>query len=662
MKKFYSLIILFGLSISSFAQQEKSTAENPIATPVKIMENDNVIVKKDIIGASTNRNPEDDVFTEDFANGLDGNNELSLPWTTAGPNAELWRHDFDGPTDGFSVDTGTDIPLESTTADNGFMLYAAAEYNEPIFDETGTYETLTGWIQSPSMDLSDLNSVLVDFEIYFRYCCFSPSPVHIGVSIDGGTTWTNFPAYNPGQYIEIAKAFSGTLMVTADISSAAANQSDVKIRFSYNDPAEDSYGFYFIGVDDIAVYENPFANNLAVLQVMNGDVDSLWEIKNTPLEQTAELYLGAVYGNYGSATQTGVEITWDILSGDNVVHSNMVELGEVPTTRLDADGFVVQNIDTAWVNSGYVTDALGDYTIRTTINAIEEEEMIDNSILEKSIKVTPDLMSHDDLDNIDIQIGPRDADDGEGFLFEEIGFGTRFFVFNPGSIAYGLQVIFGENTTVGMDVVLEFYEVPDLENGINVPGFENMPTEFPLDEAEYTITGDEFGMPVFIPFFEPVDLEVGKTYLAAVRQFEGDDELWVMGTDASDTDNSSYVRERAGDGDYTWFSRVTELAVRLGFSETTAINEAAKLDLKMVVAPNPANDYTNVSYELKEAKKVSYVLYDVNGRTIASEELGSQASGVHKLNINTSSYDTGVYYLIMTVGESIVSEKIVILK
>ena len=82
----------------------------------------------------------------------------------------------------------------------------------------------------------------------------------------------------------------------------------------------------------------------------------------------------------------------------------------------------------------------------------------------------------------------------------------------------------------------------------------------------------------------------------------------------------------------------------------------------MIVAPNPANDYTNVSYELKKAKKVSYKMYDVNGRTIASEELGSQASGVHKLNINTGSYDTGVYYLIMTVGKSTVTEKIVISK
>lgn len=662
MKQKYLLLILLVFSTSLFAQQKNSMVENPADFSQKAIDNGDIIVKKDIIGASANRNPEDAVFTEDFANGLDGNNELGLPWITGGPNADLWRHDFDGPLDQWSVETGTNIPLESTTASNGFMLYTPAEYNEPIFNETGTYETLTGWIESPSMDLSDLNSVLVDFEIYFRYCCFSPSVIHLGVSIDGGTTWSNFPAYNYGQYIEIAKVFSGTLNVTADISSVAANESDVKIRFSYNDPPQDSYGFYFLGVDDVAVYENPFANNLAVLQVMNGDVDNLWELKNYPLEQTSEILLGAVYGNYGSATQTGAEITWDIMSGNDVLHSSTVEIGEVPTTRLDADGFVVQNIDTAWINSGFTLETLGNYTIRTTITANEEEEFVDNALLEKELKVTLAIMSHDDLENIDIQIGPRDADEGEGFLFEEIGFGTRFFVFNPGSEAWGLEVVFGENTSDGMEIFIEFYEVPDLENDINVPGFENMPTEFPLTEAEYVLSGEDIGVPVFIPFFEPVELEVGKTYLAAVRQFEGDEELWVMGTDATDTDNSSYVRERAGSGDYFWFSRATELAVRLGFSETTAINEAAKHDLGLVVAPNPASDYTNVSYELKEAKKVSYKLYDVNGRTIFSEELGSQPNGVHKMSINTSSLDAGVYYLIMTVGDSTVSEKMVISK
>jgi hypothetical protein len=392
---------------------------------------------------------------------------------------------------------------------------------------------------------------------------------------------------------------------------------------------------------------------------MNGDVDTLWEFKNYPLEQSAEIYLGAVYGNYGSALQTGVTITWDIMSGANILHTSSIDLGDVPTTRMDPNGILVQNIDTTWINSGFAINSIGDYTIRTTINAIEEEEVIDNSILDRKIKVTTALMSHDDLDLIDTQIGPRAATDGVN-LYEEIGFGTRYFVFNPGSVAYGVQVIFGDSSTLNTEVYVEFYEVPDTVNGINVPEFDNMPTETSLTEGFYDITGEEFNTPVFIPFDESVELEVGKTYLASVRQFEGNEELWVKGTAATDTDNSSYVREKSGGGDYFWFSRATELSVRLGFSETTAINELAKIDLILVVAPNPANNYTVISYELKDSKKVSYTMYDVNGRTIARQELGSQTNGVHKFTVNTGDYESGVYYLILTVGESTVSEKIVV--
>lgn len=656
MKKFYVIASMFCIAGNAFAQQ-KSIQERPDG----VSEQSSISkVNHSPSLSSINKSPDDVVFTEDFANGFDGNNELGQPWIAAGPNADLWRHDFEGSQDGFSEATGTNIPLESTTADNGFMLFAAAEYNEPIFNETGSYETLSGWIESPSMDLSDLNSVLVDFEIYYRYCCFSPSPINIGVSIDGGASWINFRAYNYSQFIEIAKEFSGTLQVTADISSVAANQSDVMIRFSYNDPPEDSYGFYFVGVDDVSVYENPNANNLAVLQVMNGDVDSLWELKNYPLEQSAEIYLGAVYGNYGSELQTGVTVTWDIMSGEGVLSTTSVDLGDVPTTRFDENGTLVQNIDTAWVNSGYTINSIGDYTIRTTINSNEDEEVIENAVLNKTIKVTPDLMSHDDLDLIDTEIGPRHADVGDNFLFEEIGFGTRYFVYNPGSTAYGVQVIFGDSTTPGMEAYIEFYEVPDPVNGINVPEFDNMPTDVALTEAFYVINEEDFNVPVFIPFDDPIELEVGKTYLASVRQFEGDQELWVKGTDATDTDNSSYVREKSGSGDYFWFSRAAELSVRLGFSETTAINEIAKQDLNIAIAPNPATDYTVITYTLKENETVDYKVYDLNGRVIFSKNMGIQPSGNQHININTINYESGVYYLIMSVGESTVSEKIVI--
>ena len=657
MKKMYVLVSMLFFIGGVFAQQKSSDVENQ-SLPGKSTRSEIKIVNESHDGSISTRSLEDIILTEDFANGLDGNNELGLPWSVGGANGDLWLQDFDGPNGKFSTNTG---PLESETADNGFMIIDADFYNTGPDNETLS-EDVNGWMQTPELDLSSLGSVLVDYTNYFRYCCWGATPVFISVSTDGGTNWANFKPWSYGQFIEQANNGSGTLVVTTDISSAAANQSSVLIRFAYMASETDQasgYSHYYYGVDDVVIYENPNANNLSVLQVMNGDVANLWELKNTPLEQTAELLLGAVIGNYGSATQTGVVVKWEVMSGDNILHTSTVDIGDFATTRLDDTGSEVQNIDTAWVESGYTLPGLGIYTIRTTITANEEEEVPETSIREKVITVTIAVMSHDDLEDLDMQSGPREMDD-DSTVYQEVGYGTRYFVFNEGSMAYGVQVVFGSNSTLGAEAVIEFYEV-DENDGLNA-GSDNMPSDVPLTENEHIITAADTNVAIFIPFLDAIALEVGKTYFACVRQFEGDDEIWVRATANTDTDNSSYIRERGGSEPMVWFSRPDELAVRLGFSETTAINEVAKLDLKMVVAPNPANDFTNVSYELKEAKKVSYTLYDVNGRTIVSEELGSQASGVHKLNINTSSFDTGVYYLIMTVGESTVSEKIVISK
>ena len=454
-------------------------------------------------------------------------------------------------------------------------------------------------------------------------------------------------------------------MVTADISSVAANQSNVKIRFSYNDPPSDfpepNYGYYYLGVDDGAVYENPYANNLAVLQVMNGDVLNLYEFKNYPLEQSDNILVGAVYANYGSLLQTGVEITWDILSGVDIIHTSVESLGDVPTSREDATGTIVQNIDTAWFETGFTIEELGTYTIRATLTGNEEEEMPENAILEREITVTPDVMSHDDVNLLNGSLGPRDGDDGAGFLFEEVGFGTLFFVVNPGSQAYGVQAVFAELTTPGTLAAIEFYEVPDTDDGINSGG-DNMPSDVPLDENEFEVTEDIMGQSVFIPFLEPVDLEVGKIYMAVIRQFEGDEALYVQGTNDTDTDNSSFLREKGGGGDYVWFSRPIELAVRLGFSETVSINDISKLDIGLTVAPNPFDNFTNVSYSLEESEKVSFKMFDVQGRLVLENNFGNQSSGPHNIKIDGNDLESGIYYLNILVGNSNLTEVLVISK
>ena len=278
--------------------------------------------------------------------------------------------------------------------------------------------------------------------------------------------------------------------------------------------------------------------------------------------------------------------------------------------------------------------------------------------MDRRISVTTAVMSYDDLELLDVQNGPRDNDDEDGF--EEVGYGCYFFVEATGSSAYGLEVVFGDNTTPDSEVLVQFFEV-DPAVGINDDSNDN----FPLDElasAEYIIPASVLGESVYIPFDDVVDLDVDLLYFASVLQFEGVDEVWVMATENTDTDNSSYIRELSGDGNYVWFSRPDENAVRLSLNLSLNVEDIASVKESLTVSPNPFNESTMIEYTLDADKIVSYKLYDINGRLVEQEKLGNQASGNHSIKIDASSLDAGIYYFNLRVGDSAITEKLIITK
>ena len=84
-------------------------------------------------------------FSEDFANGLDGNNGFG-GWTIedTGGNSIWMVADGNSPAGEFSTNIGA---LASTTADNGWVIFDADAFNTPVADGV---EDTEGWIASPS--------------------------------------------------------------------------------------------------------------------------------------------------------------------------------------------------------------------------------------------------------------------------------------------------------------------------------------------------------------------------------------------------------------------------------------------------------------------------------------------------------------------------------
>jgi hypothetical protein len=200
----------------------------------------------------------------------------------------------------FSTNIGT---LNSTTADNGWMVFDCDYFNTPIADGVRKHRRMDHFTISRLFSFRFRD---ITWEQYFRYCCYPYAPIYLQVSNDGGANWTTFDAH--GTFIESANTASANALTTSvDISCVAANSADVQIRFSYLQAPEtgDAYSHYYWGIDDVTISENPVDNDLAAVQLTNGDVFGIWEYRVTPIEQAISeadggLLAGLLYRNSGN--------------------------------------------------------------------------------------------------------------------------------------------------------------------------------------------------------------------------------------------------------------------------------------------------------------------------------------------------------------------------
>lgn len=77
--------------------------------------------------------------------------------------------------------------------------------------------------------------------------------------------------------------------------------------------------------------------------------------------------------------------------------------------------------------------------------------------------------------------------------------------------------------------------------------------------------------------------------------------------------------------------------------------------------PNPANDFTNIRYNIKEQTNVSIEVFDLNGRVIlnSSEQF---SAGTHDIKISLKDISVGNYYYTIKTGDAQLTSKFVVAK
>ncbi len=68
------------------------------------------------------------------------------------------------------------------------------------------------------------------------------------------------------------------------------------------------------------------------------------------------------------------------------------------------------------------------------------------------------------------------------------------------------------------------------------------------------------------------------------------------------------------------------------------------------VYPNPATDFLNVSFELRENTGVTVELFDISGKKVFVENAGKSSAGTKHFTLNTANLRAGLYILNVRAG------------
>jgi hypothetical protein len=113
----------------------------------------------------------------------------------------------------------------------------------------------------------------------------------------------------------------------------------------------------------------------------------------------------------------------------------------------------------------------------------------------------------------------------------------------------------------------------------------------------------------------------------------------------------------ANDMDVLRFDEIVVVEKALGVSEFV---NGAKLFQN---SPNPTSANTTFTYELEKNAMISFNVFDVTGKVVASQSIGEQAAGIHNIVFSTENLAAGIYHYSLNVDNASTSAmKMVVIK
>ena len=535
--------------------------------------------------------------------------------------------------------------VASTSAANGYAMLDSDAYGG---DGNGDLES--SWMTTASpINLSGTTNIILNFETNYRQFdtqCFIVTSTNntdwpdLNVDFDASTNpnvyalWEDF-GNNDG--VE-----SNPTTVNVNISGSAGGQSQVWVRFHHTG----TWGYSWF-VDDASI-SNLQANDIVLNEAWASTFQNS-EYGRTPVAQLSDsLALGGEIYNFGSATQTGIELSIAIQNSAGATMASNVE--SFPSLEQDS---------TDLLQTAVAVDlAEGVYTLNATLTSDEDNEegqYFENNSYSREFAITKNLYSLDGIgvyDEEDLSItniGTGNTGTGEGNTLL-----VRYLILEETSIV-GLEVAISSQSNAGGQIFSFLLPESSL---LNEDGSLNQSADvysgrIAENEDGVTVTQNNIDNNlVYIPLPETT-LAPGFYYACA--------ELYTAGGDADALQvlDDETVWEPYGASlyftadDQTVYTNGTAVAIRMALGDYVNLDENENNTLFSVV-PNPSNGVFTVTTDKNDFYTLDVV--NVLGEVISSKTI----EGAINETIDISNFDAGIYLVKLTTSTAQNVQRVVI--
>lgn len=607
--------MILAIGTSSFAQSIGKTLPAEQAKTQKYALNPSVVGSQTMAGTRA----EGEMFWSD-----DFSNPANWTFTNTSNPPHGWTITTDLNAPPAATQTAPLRPVNFPTGSNGYAIC-----DSDAAGDGSTTNAILQWNGTP-IDCSNFPSVSMKFNAVTRNWS---STYEVLVSPDNGATWQTFAVL---QNITTNTNTANSEVVTLNISSAAANNSEVLIAFRY----QASWGWFW-AVDDVELFET-WNYDLNTTQTISSIGEAGFKYTNYPVDQVVSdlrMGFGADVKNNGAmdmnaALKASQGTAW---TGTGAQSTLMMGQDSPDTLSiLAANGFPIPS-------------TVGTYNISLDVETVETIQNPASVQVTMPFAVTPLVMASDDYN------GNAASMNGGFFGWASAtgdpGIGLQFEINNPGVIgrvAVGIAnvVAASQGDYIGNELYVELWK--EVAGELVFAG---------ISEA-HIITSGNFGNLVQCYFENPVSVSAGDLVVAIAAS--GETSLVPVAFSGLHLAGNTIGKAGAGfvtlaaDGDY-----VDVPVVRLDFGNYTGLTDNTLVSNAVNVYPNPTANNVTVSYTLTEESNVAIVVTDLSGKVVFATESGLQGAGTYSPSLDLSQVSQGMYTVTLTANGSQVTKKLI---